>query len=110
MQLPDVRGRSLHDEEKMPRYTRGKMSLPESMIVVTPFVLRIHVEILDSFVSHASHDGFSKDRDDGKAKKGNTCFLACKREEHIGMKVNFILCFAFFSIFPTFKDAQVLCL
>lgn len=29
------------------------------------------------FVSHASRDGFSKDRDDGKAKKGNTCFLAC---------------------------------
>lgn len=29
------------------------------------------------FVSHASCDGFSKGRDDEKAKKGNTRFLAC---------------------------------
>lgn len=49
MQLPDVRGRSPHLEEKMSRYTRRKMSLHESMIVVTPFVLRIHVKILDPF-------------------------------------------------------------
>lgn len=49
MQLPDVRGRSLHLEEKMSRFTRRKMSLHESMIVVIPFVLRIHVEILDPF-------------------------------------------------------------
>lgn len=47
MHLPDMRDRSLHGEEKMSRYTRGKMSLLEAMIVVIPFVLRIHVEILD---------------------------------------------------------------
>lgn len=55
------------------------------------------------FVSHASRDGFCKDKDDGKVKKGNTSFLAGWREEHIGTKVNFTLCFAFFLYLPNFK-------